>query len=52
MATWLKRIAPSLLLDTLVVLALVLPQVSAYLRWPLLALYALFVVVAVQEAFC
>jgi hypothetical protein len=40
MAAWLKRTLPSLILDALVVLALVFPQVCAYLRWPLLALYA------------
>jgi hypothetical protein len=39
MAPWLKRTLPSLLLDVLVVLALALPEVCAYLRWPLLGLY-------------
>jgi hypothetical protein len=41
MAAWLKRFLPSLVLDALAVCALAFPTASAYLRWPLLALYAL-----------
>jgi hypothetical protein len=41
MVTWLKRSALTLFLDLLIVLALALPHMVAYMRWPLLALYAL-----------
>jgi hypothetical protein len=41
MAAWLQRIVTSLALDSLAVIALAFPAAALYLRWPLLALYAL-----------
>jgi hypothetical protein len=46
---WLKRTAPSLALDLLVILALAFPGACAYLRWPLLGLYALVSVSALRR---
>ena len=41
MVASLKRIVPSLVLDALIVVGVAFPGASTYLRWPLLALYAL-----------
>jgi len=46
---WLKRTAPSLALDLLVISALAFPGACAYLRWPLLGIYALVSVSAVRR---
>ncbi len=40
MADWLKRVLPSLLLDAVLVVAIALPDIAVYARWPLAALYA------------